>query len=110
MPPEVLGDGEDEQLVTYELVQGCYNRHPAREETYSLLHAYCMPTASTPGRNYPRYPPRRFAPSFSAARRQCANPATRDRPKSLPPGLKSVSNPTRGAALRREVRRAVKAQ
>jgi hypothetical protein len=34
MPPEVLGDEEDEQLVTYELVQGCYNRHPAREETY----------------------------------------------------------------------------
>src|SRR5436305_14167639 len=32
MPPEVLGDEEDEQLVTYEkgLVQGCYNRHPAR--------------------------------------------------------------------------------
>jgi hypothetical protein len=41
MPPEVLGDEEDEQLVTYELVQGCYNRHPAREETCSLLHAYC---------------------------------------------------------------------
>ena len=38
MPPKVLGDEEDEQLVTYEkgLVQGCYNRHPAREETYSL--------------------------------------------------------------------------
>ena len=31
MPSEVLGDEEDEQLVTYEkgLVQGCYNRHPA---------------------------------------------------------------------------------
>jgi hypothetical protein len=44
---EVLGDEEDEQLVTYEkeLVQGCYNRHPAREETYSLLHACCTPAA-----------------------------------------------------------------
>jgi hypothetical protein len=43
MPPEVLGD---EQLVTYEkgLAQGCYNRHPAREETYSLLHACCWDT------------------------------------------------------------------
>jgi hypothetical protein len=31
MPPEVLGDEEDEQLVTYEkgLVQGCCNGHPA---------------------------------------------------------------------------------
>ena len=42
-----LGDEEDEQLVTYEKgpVQGCYNRHPAREETYSLLHTCCMPAA-----------------------------------------------------------------
>jgi hypothetical protein len=48
MPPEVLGDEEGEQLVTYEkgMVQGCYNRHPAREETYSvtacLLQAYLL--------------------------------------------------------------------
>src|SRR5437868_12450612 len=44
MPPQVLGDEEDKQLVTYEkgLVQGCYNRHPAREKTYSLLHACSM--------------------------------------------------------------------
>ena len=43
MPPEVLGDEEDEQLVIYEkgLVQGCYNRYPAREGTYSLLYACC---------------------------------------------------------------------
>jgi hypothetical protein len=37
-PLEVLCDEEDEQLVTHEkgLVQGCSNRHPAREETYGI--------------------------------------------------------------------------
>jgi len=45
--PEVLVMKRIEQLVTYEkaLVQGCYNGHPAREETYSLRHACCMPAA-----------------------------------------------------------------
>jgi hypothetical protein len=46
MPPEVSGDEEDEKLVIYEkgLVQGCYNRYPARGETYLLLHACCWHT------------------------------------------------------------------
>lgn len=40
MPPEVLGDEEDEQLVTYELVQGCYNTQLEKRHT-----RYSMPTA-----------------------------------------------------------------
>jgi hypothetical protein len=63
-----LGDEEDEQLVTYEkgLVQCCYNRHPAREETYSLKLPLSVPETLTmriperlrPGPNLDRQPSR----------------------------------------------------
>jgi hypothetical protein len=42
MPPEVLGDEEHKQLVTYEkgMVQGCYNRHPGLRR--DILVTVCL--------------------------------------------------------------------